>query len=66
MSSKDDTATESPWLMQLPDRAVSDNTVTTVKPYVNESDMTDLRNSFSSDKNSSPWGCVHGFTLNEI
>jgi hypothetical protein len=35
-----------------------------ITPYVNESDMTDIRDGFSSDKSSSPWDFVHdGFDI---
>ena len=52
------------WLMLLLNKTTPIDTVTLVTPYVNESDMTDIRDGFSSDKNSPPWGFVHdGFDL---
>ncbi len=57
-SNKEDAAKGFSWLMLLLGRGASDS-VTLVTPYVNESDMKDLRSGFSSDKDSSPWGYVH-------
>lgn len=52
------------WLMLLLNKVSPIDTVNLATPYVNESDMKEMRQGFSSDKYSSPWGFVHdGFDI---